>query len=562
MGKSPGRWIKTVLFGKKHSKLSKNATPGKKAAGKTSAEHLAENTPIVSDPYRPADKGVGNTEFEKATSGVPHDSIVSANHSSESESTFVPVPVDDAEMRRRVEAATKAQAAFRGYLARRAFWALKGIIRLQALIRGHLVRRQAVATLRCMHAIVKFQALARGRRVRLSDTRLEVRKKYNMGELQQDAKQVDIGANFVFGSEKLATNTFARKLLLSVPTAMPLSLQYDLSEPNSASNWLERWSLSHFWEPPARPRKISNVKKSHRKQGGSQIVKNEAGKSKRTTRKASTNGDNGVLGSFEMDKPRRNLRRATSHQSESVQQQPQNELERVKRSLRKVSQSVTAASEKPEMETEKPQQAPSAITLLNSAAPDVSEQEIVLPDKPDDSDVIVDKPAVLEAPLKTTIMDEPVGASHDDHPLIETHSSENGEKMETTPCVHEELSSKQDENGKENQKIRKRRSLPAKQEYTENISHNTPSLPSYMAATESAKAKLRAQGSPKISEDGVEHGYVRRHSLPASTNGKLSSLSPKIQKPVVQANDKGNSKTNRSMTASRDDKVVQPGWRR
>lgn len=68
--------------------------------------------------------------------------------------------------------------------ARRAFRALKGIIRLQALIRGHLVRRQAVATLRCMHAIVKLQALARGRRVRLSDAIPEVRKKFNMGERQ------------------------------------------------------------------------------------------------------------------------------------------------------------------------------------------------------------------------------------------------------------------------------------------------------------------------------------------------------------------------------------------
>ncbi|KAL0431704.1 UNVERIFIED_CONTAM: hypothetical protein Sradi_0796400 [Sesamum radiatum] len=51
--------------------------------------------------------------------------------------------------------------------------------------------------------------------------------------------------------------------------------------------------------------------------------------------------------------------------------------------------------------------------------------------------------------------------------------------------------------------------------------------------------------------------YVRRHSLPASTNGKLSSLSPRIQKPV-QANGKGGGKTNRSMSSSRDDKVLQP----
>lgn len=68
--------------------------------------------------------------------------------------------------------------------ARRAFRALKGIIRLQALIRGHLVRRQAVATLRCMQAIVRIQALARGRRVRLLDPGHQLLGKYSFEELK------------------------------------------------------------------------------------------------------------------------------------------------------------------------------------------------------------------------------------------------------------------------------------------------------------------------------------------------------------------------------------------
>lgn len=67
--------------------------------------------------------------------------------------------------------------------ARRAYHALKGIIRLQALVRGHLVRRQAIATIRCMQGIVRLQATVRGRRVRQSDAGYELHKKYNLVNL-------------------------------------------------------------------------------------------------------------------------------------------------------------------------------------------------------------------------------------------------------------------------------------------------------------------------------------------------------------------------------------------
>lgn len=53
------------------------------------------------------------------------------------------------------------------FQARRAFRTLKGIVRLQAFIRGHLVRRQAVATLFCLRSIVKLQMLARSRKVKI-----------------------------------------------------------------------------------------------------------------------------------------------------------------------------------------------------------------------------------------------------------------------------------------------------------------------------------------------------------------------------------------------------------
>ncbi|XP_059651933.1 protein IQ-DOMAIN 11 isoform X2 [Cornus florida] len=90
-------------------------------------------------------------------------------------------------------AATKIQTAFRSYLARKALRALKGLVRLQAIVRGRAVRRQAITTLRCLQSIVNIQSQVCARRGQKGEGTWHCDDKQELGDLRD--KEIKIDSN-------------------------------------------------------------------------------------------------------------------------------------------------------------------------------------------------------------------------------------------------------------------------------------------------------------------------------------------------------------------------------
>lgn len=166
-------------------------------------------------------------------------------------------------------AAIKIQTAFRGYLARRALRALRGLVRLKSLIQGQSVKRQATSTLRCMQTLARVQSQIRARRLRMSEENQALQRQLqqkcekeleklraSMGEDWNDSTQSkeQIEAKQQYKQEAAMRRERALAYAFSHQQSWKNSSKsvnqtfMDPNNPHWGWSWLERWMAARPWE--------------------------------------------------------------------------------------------------------------------------------------------------------------------------------------------------------------------------------------------------------------------------------------------------------------------------
>ncbi|KAL0298607.1 UNVERIFIED_CONTAM: protein IQ-DOMAIN 1 [Sesamum radiatum] len=185
-------------------------------------------------------------------------------------------------------AAIKIQTAYRGYLARRALRALRGLVRLKSLVGGHSVKRQSATTLKCMQTLARVQSEVRSRRIRMSEENSALQRQIQQKrEKELQKPSVSVGDNWndsTQSKEKIEANihyrqeaaskreralayAYSHQITVAVQNGDPLSglLRFlsqtwrgssnsatqtfmDPRNPRWGWSWLERWMASRPWE--------------------------------------------------------------------------------------------------------------------------------------------------------------------------------------------------------------------------------------------------------------------------------------------------------------------------
>ncbi|BAS92048.1 protein IQ-DOMAIN 2 [Oryza sativa Japonica Group] len=196
----------------------------------------------------------------------------------------VPVPAQTSSLppgvSREEQATIKIQTAFRGYLARRALRALRGLVRLKSLVEGNSVKRQAASTLRCMQTLARVQSQIRSRRLKMSEENQALQRQLllkqeleslRMGEQWDDSTQSkeQIEASLISRQEaavrreRALAYAFSHQWKSTSRSVNPMFV--DPNNPQWGWSWLERWMAAKPWEGRAGTDKESNLDRASAK---------------------------------------------------------------------------------------------------------------------------------------------------------------------------------------------------------------------------------------------------------------------------------------------------------
>ncbi|KAA8534346.1 hypothetical protein F0562_031827 [Nyssa sinensis] len=283
MGKKGG-WlsaVKKVLSPEPKEKKDKNTPkPKKRWFGKNKSQDLdsppAETALAIRDPPPIDDVELAEAESEQSkhaysvalATAMAAEAAVAAAQAAAEVVRLRTVARYSGKSREEV-AAIKIQTAFRGYLARRALRALRGLVRLKSLIQGQSVKRQATTTLRCMQTLARVQSQIRGRRIRMSEENQALQRQLQQKrEKELEKLRASIGENWddsIQSKEKIEANlqskqeaAMRRERALayahshqqmwknSSKSANPTFM--DPNNPHWGWSWLERWMAARPWE--------------------------------------------------------------------------------------------------------------------------------------------------------------------------------------------------------------------------------------------------------------------------------------------------------------------------
>ncbi|KAF8047486.1 hypothetical protein N665_3001s0004 [Sinapis alba] len=163
-----GNWIKSLLSHKKHvddHQQEKLSSKKKWKLWRLSSESFTSSSSSSKECFlnRRGSYGLSSLGSEPPSFSADEAFAVAM-------AALIRAPPKDFLLVKREWASTRIQAAFRAFLARQAFRALKAVVRIQAIFRGRQVRKQAAVTLRCMQALVRVQSRVRAHRRAPSDS--------------------------------------------------------------------------------------------------------------------------------------------------------------------------------------------------------------------------------------------------------------------------------------------------------------------------------------------------------------------------------------------------------